>query len=72
MMHRPSPPCPRCHSSDVVPIMYGLPGTEAIADVEAGRVVLGGCGVWDGMPEFRCRACGEGIGAVRFDSSGPE
>jgi hypothetical protein len=51
--------CPRCGASAVAKIVYGLPAfdEELVREVEAGRVVLGGCCVWEGMPQWRCRTC---------------
>jgi hypothetical protein len=34
--------CPRSHSDEVLPIVYGLPGPEMVEESAAGRVVLGG------------------------------
>ena len=36
-------PCPQCGGLDIVPIMYGLPGPEAMEAAEQGRIALGGC-----------------------------
>jgi hypothetical protein len=37
-------PCPRCGSTQTVPIVYGLPDPQRVSleDVEAGKVILGG------------------------------
>lgn len=52
--------CPKCESSSVARILYGLPGDlEALQpDMDAGRIVLGGCVVTDHSPQWRCKACG--------------
>ena len=39
----PAKPCPRCHSDEVVPILYGMPSPEMVEGSKAGRVALGGC-----------------------------
>ncbi len=39
-----------------VPVAYGLPGPDMVAEAEAGRIVLGGCVL--GGPENQCRTCG--------------
>lgn len=39
-----------------VPVAYGMPGPDMIADAEAGHIVLGGCVL--GGPQNRCRTCG--------------
>jgi hypothetical protein len=51
--------CPIC-GGQTVPIIYGLPDPNqvSIEDVEAGRIVLGGCMVSGDEPEFLCRDCG--------------
>ena len=48
--------CPRCSSSKVLPIVYGYPSEDLMAEAEAGKVRLGGCIVSPGDPD---RACGE-------------
>lgn len=53
------PPCPRCGSSGVVEIVYGLPGGEAVAAEQRDEIVLGGCLVGDESPDYVCRACDE-------------
>jgi hypothetical protein len=51
-------PCPQCGSLDIVPIMYGLPGPEAMEAAEQGKIALGGCCVSDHDPQKQCKACG--------------
>ena len=55
-----SPTCPQCGSSEVARIQWGYPALsdELEADVEAGRVVLGGCLVGPDDATHQCRACG--------------
>lgn len=52
--------CPRCGSRETVRIQYGEPAysERLAADLEAHRVVLGGCMVWDDQPDLSCTACG--------------
>jgi hypothetical protein len=52
------PTCLRCHSDEVVPIIYGVPGPELFEESRAGRVALGVSVVWPEAPEWRCAACG--------------
>jgi hypothetical protein len=62
------PRCPACGSDRCIPIAYGMPGPELQVKVERGEVVLGGCVVWDGQPEWACTACGSewtGVGSGR-------
>jgi hypothetical protein len=50
--------CPRCHSDEVLPIVYGMPGPELTEESLAGRVALGGCMMWPEAPDWRCVVCG--------------
>lgn len=50
--------CPACGSERVAPIIYGYPSAEAGAAAERGELVLGGCMVWFGAPQWECLACG--------------
>lgn len=52
--------CPRCGSPAIARIQYGEPAhsEQLTADLEAHRVVLGGCVVWDDQPNRTCTACG--------------
>lgn len=45
--------CPVCQSP-LVPVLYGYPGLDAVLAAERGEVILGGCEVWEGMPELAC------------------
>ena len=47
------PKCPRCHSDEVLPIAYGLPGPEFVEESAAGRVALGGYMAWPEAPDWR-------------------
>ncbi len=51
--------CPSCGASGVSAILYGLPvvDEELDRDLDAGRIALGGCCVWEGMPSWRCSHC---------------
>ena len=59
------PVCPDCAARAVVPIVYGYPGEQLRRDAAAGRVVLGGCRVHEGLPTRQCRACGHQWGRWR-------
>jgi hypothetical protein len=50
--------CPRCDSTAVLPIIYGLPAEELRREAEAGKVALGGCSVTDNDPSRVCDDCG--------------
>jgi hypothetical protein len=51
--------CPVCHRSDqVIPVEYGLPTEDLIADMLSGRtgeVHLGGCLVGNDDPKWFCK-----------------
>jgi hypothetical protein len=49
--------CPTCKKAKLVPIVYGLPGTELLQDSENGLVALGGCVVTGNDPELECLGC---------------
>lgn len=54
------PACPRCGSSAVAWFLRGYPAfsPKLESDLEAGRVVLGGCLVGPEQASHRCNACG--------------
>ncbi|MHC5111152.1 MAG: hypothetical protein ACYTHJ_14880 [Planctomycetota bacterium] len=56
-MKTPPLQCPKCGSRHVIPIVYGLPSDDAIAEAEAGKIYLGGCCVFRDDPEFACGEC---------------
>jgi hypothetical protein len=65
-MTRPAgnPACASCGSERVARSLYGLPASFAPLqpDLDAGRVILGGCCCSDDEPQWRCLACGHGWG----------
>ena len=52
------PPCPKCGSREVIPIVYGMPGPELLRKSAEGRVALGGCVVSPENPTVECQTCG--------------
>lgn len=50
-------PCPDCGSTEVVPVVFGLPGPELLERARRGEVALGGCMV-DPNVRGRCKRCG--------------
>lgn len=50
--------CPRCHSDEVIPIVYGEPSPEMLEDSRAGRIALGGVTPGPEAPKWRCVMCG--------------
>lgn len=51
--------CPSCGSPRVASILYGEPtfDSDLQHDIDSQRVVLGGCMVSEGMPEWQCVDC---------------
>ncbi len=52
------PECPDCHSSDVVPILYGYPSAEAFEAAARGELIIGGANIDADNPRWGCRICG--------------
>ena len=50
--------CPKCKSSKVISIIYGMPGFDLAEDEEKGKVILGGCVIHDNTPKYHCKECG--------------
>ena len=51
--------CPTCRSPRLARIIYGFVDvSELAADLESGRIVLGGCAVSKSSPRWRCNTCG--------------
>ena len=50
--------CPLC-GGKVVHILYGEPSVEGFEMAERGEVALGGCIVWESMPDYQCLGCGQ-------------
>ena len=69
MQSMDNPVCPECGSDNVAKILRGYPimSDELRKGLDDGRVVLGGCCISSGMPEYRCNACGAEFGAIELD-----
>lgn len=50
--------CPRCHSDEVLRVVYGMPSPEMVEESIAGRVALEGRMAWPEAPDWRCAVCG--------------
>jgi hypothetical protein len=50
--------CPQCGSLKVLEILYGRPTSEGMEAVERGEMILGGCLIMPGQPDWACPACG--------------
>lgn len=55
--------CPACDERKIAEILYGMPAysAELQADLDAGRIVLGGCCIGNDDPAWQCTACGAEI-----------
>ncbi len=49
--------CPRCHSTRIIPILYGLPSSQASACAEQGDFLLGGQVIEADSPWWACQFC---------------
>jgi hypothetical protein len=50
--------CPLCGSSKFVGILYGRPTSAGMDAVERGELILGGCIIMPGQPDWKCTTCG--------------
>ncbi len=51
-----TPNCPKCqHNKNVIPIGYGLPGSEMSEEAIKGKIRLGGCIIDDSSPDWYCK-----------------
>ena len=58
--------CPECGSSRVATILWGMPAFSEIKDdLEAGRIVIGGCCIDDNDPKWECTDCEHRWGRAR-------
>jgi len=57
--------CPKCGSTRVAPILYGMPAfdEEMERQLSNEKLYLGGCCVSDWDPEYHCFACGKDVGS---------
>jgi len=49
--------CARCGSTDVVPIVFGMPGFDLVEAEKRGEVILGGCIRVGDEPTVYCPRC---------------
>lgn len=55
---KPARLCPECRSTDIVPIIHGIPDRKHAKQIKAGRAVVADREEWEGMTEWYCKACG--------------
>ena len=49
--------CPKCSKDNIVPIRYGMPGSEMQNDYYKGKIELGGCVLDEESPNYHCKDC---------------
>lgn len=56
--------CPKCGSRNFAEILYGMPMFDEKLEnnIQDGKIVLGGCLIYDGMPLYRCNECKNDFG----------
>ena len=57
MPRRATYKCPKCDSTDIVPIIYGYPGPELMEDSALRKVEIGGCVIEEDAPDRHCNDC---------------
>jgi len=57
---KPEQPCVHCGSNQVAEIVYGMPALtlEIKRELEAKRIILAGCMIYDKAPQWHCHQCG--------------
>lgn len=51
------PPCPTCQSTDVVELIWGLPGYDTVKDLAGRPVQFRGCALPADPADYRCLTC---------------
>tara|TARA_X000000368_G_C22682128_1_gene558738 strand:- start:35 stop:298 length:264 start_codon:yes stop_codon:yes gene_type:complete len=49
--------CPECKSKNIIPIVYGMPGTKMREDADIGKIKLGGCCIEENANDMYCNEC---------------
>lgn len=65
--------CPKCQKLSAARIIYGLPTPDIYEVWDRGQIILGGCCIWENMPDWMCRECGYAwnrYGPAPFDPYG--
>ena len=73
-MTKDHPPCPKCASTHVAAISYGMPMEIDTDAVDRGEIIYAGCRVIIGEScRWKCNACGERFGLLGIqDAYTPE
>ena len=59
--------CSKCKSTNIVPIVYGLPSAELQEKINRGEVASGGCLIYGGEPNWKCKDCTEEFHLKKYD-----
>jgi DNA-directed RNA polymerase subunit RPC12/RpoP len=67
---KPRPPCPKCGSARVRPIVYGEPTAETFERARYGGVSIGGCMCWGDERDHKweCLDCEHRFGGIDAES----
>lgn len=49
--------CPQCGGKAIIPILHGMPASEAFENAEQGKLRLGACCVPLDGPDWYCKTC---------------
>ena len=49
--------CPKCNSENTAGIIYGYPDDDLLDADADGDIVLGGCCIGGGDPDYACKDC---------------
>ena len=49
--------CPKCGSTEFIPIVYGYPSEKAFEKSRKGEIILGGCCVDNDSKKKVCKSC---------------
>lgn len=53
--HQNHKTCPKNHTDNIIPIVYGYPSEELFDKADSGLVRLGGCEVSEDAPNWFCK-----------------
>jgi len=57
MPRRATYKCPKCNSTNIVPIVYGMPGPELMEKNHEGKIHIGGCAIKLDSFDRHCNDC---------------
>ena len=66
--------CPKCGNRNIAKYLWGMPAftKQLEEDLEAGRVILGGCMITESDPKFHCNNCKKDFGGppIKINKNG--